>query len=95
MVARLILGRAFYSYTMNNKYIVPLSAHSLLVVNSQGCIRELFCPIRMQCIKAVHTIPFGTWVHVDKLAISAKHHLRYRVNGTWYVYECFAIIIHF
>jgi hypothetical protein len=80
---------------MNNNSIVPLSAYRLLVVNPKGYMRELFCPFRVQCVKPVDTIPAGTWLFVDKLATSTKARLLYRINGIWYAFESFAIVIHF
>ena len=80
---------------MNYKPIVPLSDKSLLVVNPQGYIRELFCPFKVQCIVAVLTIPVGTWVYVDKLTVSTNVPLMYQINGNWFVFESFVIVIHF
>lgn len=80
---------------MNNEHNTPLSAYRLLVVNPLGYMRELYCPFRVRCIEALHTIPAGTWVYVDKLAVSTKDVLMYEVNGNWYRYACFAIIIQF
>ena len=87
--------RAFKIATMNNKSIVPLSDNSLLVVNPQGYIRELFCPFRVRCVVAVLTIPAGTWVYVEKLAVSTNVPLMYRINGNWFAFESFVIVIHF
>jgi hypothetical protein len=55
----------------------------------------LFERLLKRCIKARHAIPTGTWVYVDRLAITTGDLLMYRVNGSWHAYECFAIIIHF
>jgi len=80
---------------MNNEHNTRQSAYVLVVVNVHGFLRELYCPFRVRCIKAPHTIPAGTWVYVDKLATTTKDLLMYQVNGSWYAYECFAIIIQF
>ena len=80
---------------MNYKPIVPLSDKSLFVVNPQGYIRELFCPFKVQCIVAVLTIPVGAWVYVDKLTVSTNVPLLYQINGNWFAFESFVIVIHF
>lgn len=80
---------------MTNSKIVPLSANSLLVVNPQGYIRELFCPFKVYCIGAVLTITAGTWVYVEQIDVSTNVPLMYLINGNWYAFESFAIVIHF
>ena len=75
--------------------MVSLSDNSLLVVNSQGYIRELFCPFRVQCVVTVLTIPSGTWVYVEKVAVSTNVPLMYQILGNWYAFESFVIVIHF
>ena len=74
---------------------MSLSHNSLLVINPKGHIREIYCPFRVQCIKPVITIPAGTWVYVEEIGVSTIGILLYRINGNWYSFECFAIVIYF
>lgn len=88
-------GPGYYRLSMKENSLLPLSAYSLLVVNPEGYIREVFCPFRVFCISTVETIPLGTWVYVDKLAMTAKAQLVYFINKRWYSYHSFAIVIKF
>jgi hypothetical protein len=69
----------------------------LLVVNPKGHIRELYCPIRVICIKPVGIFKAGTTVWVERVVVpyGKQHSLQYQIYGTLYLFECFAIQINF
>jgi hypothetical protein len=67
----------------------------LIVVNHAGRLRELFCPIKAQCIQSVPGINHGTWIWIEKLGVGKNIPILYQIHGRWYSYECFAIVINF
>lgn len=75
--------------------IIPQSTNSILVVNPQGHMRELFCPFRVCCIKAVDNIRVNSWIWVDKVSFASNVKLLYQIHGNLYQYSHFAIQISF
>jgi len=76
---------------------MPNSEFALLVVNSYGHLRVLYCPIRVCCIEPVGTFQVGTMVWVERI-ITAQHprgKFLYQIYGKVYLFECFAIQINF
>lgn len=68
---------------------------SLLVINPKGKIKKLFIPFRVKCIKSIDKIQVSTWVCVDSLSFSKQSPLLYMINGAWYRYDHFTIVINF
>lgn len=67
---------------------------SLLVITDKGQLRQLFVPIRAQCIKAVDQIPVGSWVYVDAIFLHRKFLLLYWINNSRLLpYHCFTFPI--
>jgi hypothetical protein len=69
--------------------------NTLLVINSQGVIRQLYTPIKVQCIDAVENIRNGISVYIDEIRTTRKDELIYLINGKEYTYTHFAIQIGF
>jgi len=75
----------------------PVSDYILLVVNPNGHLRVLFCPIRVICIESVGTVKVGTMVWVESVAHTPgpRGQLFYQIYGTMYLFERFVIQINF
>ena len=75
----------------------PVSDYTLLVVNPNGHLRVLFCPIRVICIEPVGTFKPGTSVWVERVICSPgpSGQLLYQIYGTLYLFERFVIQINF
>lgn len=69
--------------------------YNLMVINPKGCLREIYCPFKVQCIKAINSIPENSWVFVEMISNFQGAELLYLINGRWYSFESFVIIIHF
>ena len=80
---------------MNEYQIIAQNTRSILVINSKGYIRELYCPFRVQCILAIDKIVVGTWVWVDKVTYSVNVVLLYHIHGNLYSFNHFAIHVNF
>lgn len=74
------------------KYINPLS---VLVINTQGFIRQVYTPFRVQCLQQTGQIPALAWVYVDCIYEDEKDRLLYLVGGRLYPYRCFRLRIQF
>jgi hypothetical protein len=73
-----------------------MNDYIIVVVNTTGRLRMLYCPFRVVCIKAVGIIPKGTSVWVERVTMSPDHKkLLYEICAAQYLYECFAIQIYF
>ena len=75
-----------YQYCDNN---------SILLVNSKGQIRRLYCPFKVQCIDPIDNIRFGIWVYVEEVKSSSKDQLLYLIHGQEYQHRHFCISIGF
>ena len=69
----------------------------MLVINPNGHLRVLFCPIRVICIQPVGTIKAGATVWVERVVSTPGPNgpLLYQIYGTRYLFECFVIQINF
>jgi len=66
---------------------------SILVINHQGQIRQLFVPFRVVCIETVQNIPKGSLVYVESVFLHRKYILLYWINQRLIPYSFFSIQI--
>ena len=69
--------------------------NTLLVINHQGAIRQIYTPIKVLCIDPVENIKIGIWVYIDEIRTTRKDELVYLINGKEYYHSHFAIQIGF
>src|SRR6185437_3321266 len=69
--------------------------NTLLVINHQGAIRQLYTPIKVLCIDPIGNIKIGIWVYIDEIRTTLKDELVYLINGKEYFHGHFAIQIGF
>jgi len=74
-------------------YYVPkyCDSNSILLVNSKGFLRKLFCPFRVKCLKSSQNIKAGTMMWVDEVANNSRDELVYWILGKPYLYTDFEI----
>jgi hypothetical protein len=84
-----------HAFAMDDSNIESLSPYRLLVINSRGYLRELYCPFRVMCMETLPSLPCGTRVFVDEVTKDRGTGLLYRINGSWYRHQHFTITIHF
>ena len=81
---------------MTNEYSLHYyNSHALLMVNTQGIIRVLYTPFRVQCIDAIASIPENTSVYVEEVFCTEKDELRYMILGAIYSYKNFQLLSNF
>lgn len=90
-------ARHFYITAMHIRNELSMSEYVLLILNSRGQLRELYCPFRVIVIQPVGIYKAGTTVWVERVVKSSgsKQSILYQIYGTLYLFECFAIQIHF
>jgi hypothetical protein len=64
---------------------------TLMVIQPSRKIKQLFVPIKVQCMTPVEKIPVNSWVYVVEIQHHLKYRIIYRVFDLWYPYWCFRI----
>jgi hypothetical protein len=72
-----------------NRYCFP---NSILVIDSKGRLRRLYCPFKVKVIKHIHYLRINDTVDVLAVKISSDLVLLYVVNQLAYPYYCFIIL---
>ncbi len=80
---------------MSPKLNFHFSEYTALVINPQGKLRELHCPFKVHCIQTIPDIPINSWAYVEMTSENKAVGLLYLINGKWYSFEFFVIVIHF
>ena len=68
---------------------------SIVVINTHGYLRKLYCPFRVLCAESFNGIPTNTWCFVDKVIADDKELILYHINGKQISYRHFQIYINF
>jgi hypothetical protein len=64
---------------------------SLLVLTSNGKLKQLYVPIRVQNVSPLGNIPANTRMFVDEIQSHKKYRIIYRIMDTWYPYWHFTL----
>ncbi len=72
-----------------NRFCLP---NSLLIIDSSGMLRRLFCPFKVKVIRHIHYLRMNDIVDVLAVKISSDLVLLYVVNQLAYPYSYFIII---
>ncbi len=79
-----------------NKYHVQFfDPHILLVINTNGKIRQLHTPIKVQCIEDVGMYKKGVYVYVDEIAKGFCDELIYHIGEAAYYHKHFRLVANF
>lgn len=66
---------------------------SILIVNSEGKMRQLFVPFRVKVIEPVEGLPLNSFVFVDSVFLHRKYLLLYWINQRLIPYHHFTLNI--
>ena len=69
--------------------------HILLVVNTQGIIRQLHTPVKVQCVQDTGIFKKGVFTYIDLIGMEDSSVLVYFINGKAYSHNYFRIIANF
>ena len=73
-----------------------MNEHTIIVINTHGRLRVLFCPFRVRCIKPVGNFNVGNLAWVERVICAEyQNKIQYQIYGVIYQFECFAIQINF
>lgn len=66
-------------------------ARSILLVNSSGILRRLFCPFKILCKTATGNFQPGMSLWVEEVATNSQDELLYLIYDKPYPHHCFEI----
>lgn len=72
-----------------------VSNNSLMVVNKQGLIRQLFVPFHVQVLQDTEHFKEKSWVVVEEVKPHPQFILLYRVINNWWPYFVFRLDVRF
>jgi hypothetical protein len=72
-----------------------LPSDTILVVNTQGYLRVLYCPFRVLCNTSPGTKSKEVYVWVEAVREHATDLLQYSILGNWQSFQDYEIVIHF
>jgi hypothetical protein len=72
-----------------------ISKNSIMVVNKQGSIRQLFTPFKVQALQNTNHFKEKSWVIVEEIIQHPQHILLYRVINNWWPYFIFKLDVRF
>jgi hypothetical protein len=69
--------------------------NTLIVINQNGKIRQLFAPFKVQVLKDTNHFKEKSWVIVEEIIQHPQHILLYRVINNWWPYFIFKLDVRF
>ena len=72
-----------------------INANSLLIISSDGKLKQLFVPFKVKVISPTNILLIGSWVLVEEVKTHSLHKLLYKVTDHWWPYNIFLIIIKY
>ncbi len=81
---------------MNNKYDprIVIDPFSLLVVNTKGELRRIYCPFLVRCVVPIDDLILNHIYTVDMVSIDLSEYIFFSLRGKGYVYKRFEILIN-
>lgn len=74
---------------------ISFDPYSLIVINQDGKLRQLFVPIKVQVILEDKFLPKNNWVFIYEIQPHFQHRLLFRIGDLWYPYHYFTITANF
>jgi hypothetical protein len=72
-----------------------ISNNSIMVVNKQGSLRQLFVPFKVQALQKTEHFKVNSWVVVEEVKPHPQFILLYRVINHWWPFFIFKIDVRF
>lgn len=67
----------------------------LMVINTNGKMRQLFTPFRVQVLYPTSVFKQHSWVYVEEVKEHKKHLIIYRIGAQWWPFGIFSIQVGF
>ncbi len=74
------------------KYYDP---NSVIVINSNGRMRQVFTPFKAQVVETNSAFELNSWVYIEEVQPHEKHRIIYRIGNQWWPYYTFKLIVKF
>ena len=74
------------------KYYDP---YSVIVINHNGQMRQLFVPFKVKVIEHTSVLVKDAWLVVEEIISHETHRLLYRIGNQWWPYYAFKIEVRF
>lgn len=68
---------------------------SILVINSDGRMRQLFVPFKAVVARDAANLHIGSYVVVEEVRPNEQHRIIYRVGTDWWPYYVFRLHVYF
>ena len=81
--------------TMDPTKINYVNNNTLIVINQNGKIRQLFTPFKVQALQDTNHFKEKSWVIVEEIIQHPQHILLYRVINNWWSYYFFRPDVRF
>lgn len=80
-----------------DKLFIPkyCDSGSILLINSTGALRKLYCPFRVRVIESVYDFRAGIYVWVEEVGSNSNDILTYSIFDKSYNYYYFKIEVNF
>jgi len=69
--------------------------HSVIVINPNGQMRQLFTPFKAQVVVSNSAFKINTWVYIEEVLPHEKYRIIYRIGNQWWPYDVFKLIVKF
>lgn len=69
--------------------------HSILVINPDGRMRQLFVPFKAVVAREAAYLQIGNYVVVEEVRPHDQHRIIYRIGSTWWPYYVFWLQVKF
>lgn len=76
---------------MDPPHINFINNKSILVISSNGKLRQLFVPFLVQVVVPTNDLYKGSWMVVEEVLPHPRYKLIFRITEKWYAYSCFKI----
>lgn len=80
---------------MNNATPFYFDSKSILLVNHNGKMRQLFVPFSVQSLHKTSAFPKNAWLYVEEVKPDPKYRLLYCITDLWYPYYHFKLSLNF
>ena len=81
---------------MDNRLIAKFcNSDCILLVNSQGLLKKLYCPFRVKVIEPISMFKVGTCVWVEEVGTTSRDELIYVIYSVPYRHIHFQVLLSF
>lgn len=69
--------------------------NSVIVINPNGCMRQIFTPFKAQVVECNSEFKINSCVYIEEVMPHKKHRIIYRIGDKWWPYNTFKLLVKF